>query len=101
MKKPYAEERTLPGRLHEPAGLLAEAAALLEVVYERAQVASSGALSASASSSAADGEGGARGEREYYVSFAWHVAGDFLLRIKEARLARERNPERALFSRSL
>ena len=59
-------------------------------MYEHAQAASSGAL---ANRSVAAGE--------YYVAFAWHVAGDFLLYIKEARLTRERNPERALFERSL
>jgi len=83
-------------------------------VYEHAQAASSGAL---ANRSVAAGEeisgqiagevsgeiagGIVRGAREYYVAFAWHVAGDFLLYIKEARLTRERNPERALFERSL
>ena len=85
--RPYTELR---GRLtSEPPELLAEASAIYKVVYERAQHAAQHAA-----------EHATRDEDqqpEYYVAFAWHVAGDFLLHTKKARLGRERQPERALF----
>ena len=102
------------------AELLAKAACLYEVVYEHAIHASrsaddSGSLqhesssSTNAGSTNAGSHGAARdatdspastaGEREYHVAFVWHVAGDFLLMLKRARVAHERDPELALFSR--
>ena len=65
--------------------LLAEASAIYEVVYEHAKHA------------AARFDEQQQQPPEYYVAFAWHVAGDFLLHTKKARLGRERLPERALF----
>ena len=76
--RPYAEARAQ--LLSEPPELLAEASAIYEAVYTHAMDATRG-----------------EAQPEYYVAFAWHVAGDFLLHTKKARLGRERRPEHALF----
>jgi hypothetical protein len=34
----------------------------------------------------------------YYTAFAWHMCGDLLLYVRKARLSRNRDPSRALFS---
>jgi len=77
---PYADARAKCA-LSEPAELLAEASALYEAVVKRAIHAVHDDPNPT-----------------YYVSFAWHMAGDLLLYIRRARLSRARNPTLALFT---
>ena len=65
---PYAKQRH-ERALSEPPRLLAEACALLEVVYEDAVQKTLG-----------------QSNPEYYTSFVWHLCGDLLLEVRRARL---------------
>ncbi|KOO29083.1 RNA-dependent RNA polymerase [Chrysochromulina tobinii] len=79
---PYEGERRA-SPLAEPPRLLAEACAIYEVVYSEAQ----------AKAAAME-----HVDPRYYTAFAWHMCGDLLLYVRKARLSRNRDPSRALFS---
>jgi len=76
----YAAEREQQP-LAEPPHLIAEACALYEVVMANAIHATH-----------------EQEDPTYYTSFVWHMAGDLLIFVRKARLSRQADPSRALFT---